>query len=59
MNQFFRYHAWSGRTIGVISAVVAIIVWQLTAAFNKRFIAPVIDRRFSAKLITRRRFSRT
>jgi len=46
MNQFFRYHAWSGRTIGVISAVVAIIVWQLTAAFNKRFIAPVIDRRF-------------
>lgn len=46
MNQFFRYHARSGRTIGVISAVVAIIVWQLTAAFNKRFIAPVIDRRF-------------
>lgn len=46
MNEFFRYHAWSGRTVGIISAVVAIIVWQLTAAFNKRFIAPVIDRRF-------------
>ncbi len=46
MNEFFRYRAWSGRTVGIISAVVAIIVWQLTAAFNKRFIAPVIDRRF-------------
>jgi len=46
MNRFFRYHAWSGRSVGIISAIVAVIIWQLTAAFNKRFIAPLIDRRF-------------
>ncbi len=46
MNEFFRYHAWSGRTVGIISAVVLVIVWQCTTVFNKRFIAPVIDRRF-------------
>ncbi len=47
LRNFFKYlHTSSGLVIGVVSAVFAIIVWNLTAAFNHRVIKPVIDRRF-------------
>lgn len=46
MDTLFRRVTWSGRTVGIISGVVAILVWVLTRALHTRVIAPVIDRRF-------------
>ncbi|MFN2455422.1 MAG: GAF domain-containing SpoIIE family protein phosphatase [Pyrinomonadaceae bacterium] len=46
LHNFFKYFRLSGLTIGIVSAVFAIIVWNLTAAFNHHIIKPVIDRRF-------------
>jgi len=47
LHNFFKYlNTSSGLVIGVVSAVFAIIVWNVTAAFNHRVIKPVIDRRF-------------
>jgi serine phosphatase RsbU (regulator of sigma subunit) len=47
MDAFFRrVGQLSGRTVGVISGVVAIIVWSVTRALHGRVIAPAIDRRF-------------
>jgi serine phosphatase RsbU (regulator of sigma subunit) len=36
----------SGRAIGIISAVIAIVVWQLARAFHLRVVAPKIDQLF-------------
>ncbi|MBA2339099.1 MAG: SpoIIE family protein phosphatase, partial [Pyrinomonadaceae bacterium] len=46
MDALFRNNPMSGRSVGVISGVVAIIVWTLTRAIHTRVISPVIDRRF-------------
>ncbi len=47
MDTFFRYlRPTSGRVIGVISAITAIVFWRLTNAFHQRIVAPVIDRHF-------------
>ncbi len=47
LHNFFKYLNTSSKlVIGVVSAVFAIIVWNVTAAFNHRVIKPVIDRRF-------------
>jgi phosphoserine phosphatase RsbU/P len=45
-----RFFAWlgptSGRVVGTISAVAAIIAWQSIHWLHRRYLAPVIDRRF-------------
>jgi len=47
LHNFFKYLNTSSKlVIGVVSAVFAIIVWNVTAAFNHRVIKPLIDRRF-------------
>ena len=47
MDAFFNYlNPRSGRTVGIISAIVAITVWQLARAFHLRVVAPKIDRLF-------------
>ena len=47
MDAFFGYlKPKSGRTVGIISAIVAITVWQLVRAFHHRVVAPRIDRLF-------------
>lgn len=47
MDNLFRY--WrpsSGRVIGVVSSIAAIIFWRITHAFHQRIVAPAIDKRF-------------
>ncbi len=46
MDAFFYWNPMSGRRVGIISAVVAIAVWQLARAFHLRVVAPKIDRLF-------------
>src|SRR5262245_39832730 len=46
MDAFFNWNPMSGRRVGIISAVVAIVVWQLARAFHLRVVAPKIDRLF-------------
>ncbi len=47
MDAFFSYlNPGSGRTVGIISAIVAIIVWQLARAFHLRVVAPKVDQLF-------------
>jgi serine phosphatase RsbU (regulator of sigma subunit) len=47
MDAFFsRIGQLSGRAVGVISGVVAIVVWSVTRSLHRRVIAPAIDRRF-------------
>jgi len=47
MDTFFYYlNPRSGRTVGIISAIVAIAVWQFARAFHLRVVAPKIDRLF-------------
>src|SRR5215813_8362569 len=46
MDAFFNWNPMSGRRVGIISAVVAIAVWQLARAFHLRVVAPKIDRLF-------------
>ncbi|MGH9855451.1 MAG: PP2C family protein-serine/threonine phosphatase, partial [Blastocatellia bacterium] len=47
MDTFFYYlNPGSGRTVGIISAIVAIAVWQVARAFHLRVVAPKIDRLF-------------
>jgi serine phosphatase RsbU (regulator of sigma subunit) len=46
MDAFFYWNPMSGRRVGIISAVVAIVVWQLARAFHLRVVAPKIDRLF-------------
>jgi serine phosphatase RsbU (regulator of sigma subunit) len=47
MDAFFSYlKPGSGRTIGIISAVIAIAVWHLARTFHLRVVAPRIDRMF-------------
>jgi sigma-B regulation protein RsbU (phosphoserine phosphatase) len=47
MDAVFRYTSpKSGRVVGIISAVLAIIVWNLVNTFHRRVIAPLIDRHF-------------
>jgi sigma-B regulation protein RsbU (phosphoserine phosphatase) len=36
----------NGWVIGIISAIIAVVVWNLTSYLHHRLIAPVIDRRF-------------
>ncbi len=36
----------NGWVIGIISAIIAVVVWNLTSYLHYRLIAPVIDRRF-------------
>jgi phosphoserine phosphatase RsbU/P len=43
---FARLGPSSGRTAGAVSAVVAIIAWQSVHWLHRRYLAPVIDRRF-------------
>ncbi len=46
MDAFFYWNPMSGRAVGIISAVVAIGVWQLARTFHLRVVAPKIDRLF-------------
>lgn len=47
VDALFRYmRPVSGRMVGIISAVLAIAVWNLSYSFHRRVIAPQIDRRF-------------
>jgi serine phosphatase RsbU (regulator of sigma subunit) len=47
LDAFFDFlNPSSGRVIGVISAVIAIIVWQLARAFHLRVVAPKVDQLF-------------
>jgi phosphoserine phosphatase RsbU/P len=47
MDAFFNYlRPRSGRTVGIISALVAIVVWQLARAFHLRVVAPKVDKLF-------------
>ncbi|MEP7271911.1 MAG: SpoIIE family protein phosphatase [Acidobacteriota bacterium] len=47
MDSVFTYALpVSGRMVGILSAVFAIIVWNLSYSFHQRMIAPLIDRRF-------------
>jgi serine phosphatase RsbU (regulator of sigma subunit) len=46
MDAFFYWNPMSGRAIGIISAVIAIVVWQLARAFHHRVVAPKIDQLF-------------
>jgi serine phosphatase RsbU (regulator of sigma subunit) len=46
MDAFFSWNPMTGRSVGIISAVVAIVVWQLARAFHLRVVAPKIDRVF-------------
>ncbi len=47
LDAFFDFlNPSSGRVVGVISAVIAIIVWQLARAFHLRVVAPKVDRLF-------------
>jgi serine phosphatase RsbU (regulator of sigma subunit) len=46
MDAFFYRNPMTGRSVGIISAVVAIAVWQLARAFHLRVVAPKIDRIF-------------
>lgn len=47
MDSVFRYLLpVSGRMVGIISAILAIVVWNLAYSFHQRVIAPQIDRRF-------------
>lgn len=46
MDNFFYWNPMTGRSVGIISAIVAIAVWQLARAFHLRVVAPRIDRIF-------------
>ncbi len=47
MDAFFtQMPSMSGRTVGVISAIVGIAVWNVNHWFHRRVLAPAIDRRF-------------
>jgi sigma-B regulation protein RsbU (phosphoserine phosphatase) len=46
MDALFSRTTFTGRTVGIISGIVAIVVWSATRALHTRVIAPVIDRRF-------------
>jgi hypothetical protein len=47
MDNVFRYfHLSNVRTVGTVSALVAILVWWFAISFQQRIIAPVIDRHF-------------
>jgi serine phosphatase RsbU (regulator of sigma subunit) len=46
MDAFFYWNPMTGRSVGIISAVVAIAVWQLARAFHLRVVAPKIDKIF-------------
>jgi len=46
MDYFFYWNPMTGRSVGIISAVVAIAVWQFARAFHLRVVAPKIDRLF-------------
>jgi hypothetical protein len=47
MDAFFSHLGpHSGRTIGIISAALAIVVWQGARAFHQRVVAPKVDRWF-------------
>jgi phosphoserine phosphatase RsbU/P len=42
----FNYLRPSGLTVGLVSAVTAIVAWQLERWLHQRYLAPVIDRKF-------------
>ncbi len=47
MDAFFAYlNPGNGRTVGVISAIVAVLAWQMARAFHQRIVAPRVDRLF-------------
>lgn len=47
MDRFFIwFRPSSGRVVGTISAIVAVIVWQSFRWFHVRYLAPIIDRSF-------------
>src|SRR5262249_12268004 len=46
MDSFFYWNPMTGRSVGIISAIAAIAVWQLARAFHLRVVAPKIDRLF-------------
>jgi serine phosphatase RsbU (regulator of sigma subunit) len=46
LDTFFYWIPMTGRSVGIISALVAIAVWQLARAFHLRVVAPKIDRLF-------------
>lgn len=47
MDKFFDWlQPLSGRVVGTISAVVAVVAWQVFRWFHLRYLAPIIDRRF-------------
>lgn len=46
MDYYFRYHPATGRTVGAISAAVALGSWALIRRVHATHVAPLIDRRF-------------
>lgn len=46
MDWLFSRTALTGRTVGIVSGVVAILVWVAARALHLRVVAPAIDRRF-------------
>ena len=46
MDWLFSRTTLTGRTVGIISGVVAILVWVSARALHVRVVAPAIDRRF-------------
>jgi hypothetical protein len=46
LDSFFYWNPMTGRSVGIISAIIAIVVWQLARAFHLRVVAPWIDRLF-------------
>ncbi|MCA1616870.1 MAG: GAF domain-containing protein, partial [Acidobacteria bacterium] len=46
MDWLFSRTTATGRTVGVVSGVVAILVWVAARALHVRVVAPAIDRRF-------------
>src|SRR5581483_9766378 len=45
-DQLFYHWPASGRTVGIISAVVSVAVWAAVRHYHQRLIAPLIDRHF-------------
>jgi phosphoserine phosphatase RsbU/P len=46
MDALFRYWRPTGRVVGVVSALTAIVFWRAARGFHERVVAPAIDRRF-------------
>ena len=46
LSLLFRYLRPSGVTVGLVSAATGIFAWQIERWLHRRFLAPIIDRKF-------------